>query len=56
MADCQTGYRCNVCGENYWSANETVVTIERKEHKEDAVTKTVWMFHICDECLKKVVE
>ena len=48
-------YRCNLCGEEYWSANETIATIRRKEYKNDAVTTTVWEFHVCDECLKKLV-
>lgn len=48
-------YRCNLCGEECWSENETVATIRRKKYKNDAVTTTVWEFHVCDECLKKLV-
>lgn len=55
MTDIRTGYRCNVCGEKYWSANETVAIIKRKEYKDDSVATTVWEFHVCDKCLKKLV-
>ena len=55
MSEYHTGYRCNLCGEEYWSTNETVATIKRKEYKNDAVTTTVWEFHVCDKCLKKLV-
>lgn len=47
-------YTCNVCGEEFWSTNETMVTARRKEYKNDAVTTTIWEFHICDKCLKKI--
>lgn len=56
MSEYATGYRCGICGEEYWNANETTATIQRKEYKDDAVTTTVWEFHVCDECLQKVVE
>lgn len=54
MSEYHTGYRCNLCGDEYWSTNETVATILRKEYKNDAVTTTVWEFHFCDKCLKKL--
>lgn len=55
MSEYHDCYRCNLCGEEYWSANETVVTIRWKESKDDAVTTKIWEFHVCDKCLKKLV-
>lgn len=56
MSEYENGYTCNVCGNEFWSANETTATIRMKEYKHDAVTTTIWEFHICDECLKKLVK
>lgn len=55
LPESPTSYRCSLCGERYWSKNETVATIRRKEYENSVATTTVWEFHICDECLKKLV-
>lgn len=52
--DCiETGFRCGVCGEAYYNADETTVTIRRVAYrrKAESATTTVWEFHICDKCL-----
>ncbi len=54
MSEYVTGFRCGICGEEYWDANETTATVRRKEYKDDAVTTTVWELHVCDKCLKKL--
>ena len=50
----ETGYRCGVCGEEYWNTSETTVTVRRRKHGDDFLTTTVWEFHICDGCLEKM--
>lgn len=55
MNEYNTGYRCSVCGEEYWSTNETTAVIKRKEYKDDLLTTKIWEFHVCDKCLKKLV-
>lgn len=52
--DCiDTRFCCGVCGEVYYNADETTVTIRRVafRRKAEAATTTIWEFHICDECL-----
>ena len=51
----ETGYRCGACGEQFWSKNDTTVTVRRKEHADESVITTIWEFHLCDECLRKMV-
>lgn len=50
-----TGYKCGICGEEFWNTSETTVIVKRKEYKDDALTTTVWQFHVCDSCLEEMV-
>lgn len=55
MSEYHNGYRCSVCGEDYWSTNETTAHIKMKRVQDGMSTTKIWEFHVCDKCLKKLV-